>query len=321
MAPLRHAVRLLCAVSLLVVLRASPPAVVLWHGMGDTCCDGLLAVKERIQAVMPGAHVHSVMLGSTLDQDERQGFFGLVDEQLDSICSCLSSDANLTDGFHAVGFSQGGLLLRGLVQRCPGVKVHTLVTMGSPHGGVVEVPGCPATANGLYCGQMRRLLDAGAYNKLIRGSVVQAQYFRDAKKLDLYLEHSAFLADVNNEREEKNEAYAQRLASLKKLVMVRFSNDTTVVPRDSAWFSMQNGDDLIPLRSSQLYSEDWLGLRQLDNEGALVMSEAPGVHMQFSLQWFEDKVIRPYLTEPITAAAAVTLEMLGPDAKSAAAVA
>ena len=175
MAPLQRAVRLLCTASLLAVLRASPPAVVLWHGMGDTCCAGLLEVKERIETVLPGAYVHSVMLGSTLDQDERQGFFGLVDDQIDSVCSLLSADANLSSGFHAVGFSQGGLLLRGLVQRCPDIKVHTLVTMGSPHGGVVEVPGCPASANGIYCAQMRRLLDAGAYNKLIRGSVVQAQ--------------------------------------------------------------------------------------------------------------------------------------------------
>ena len=174
MAPLQRAVRLLCTASLLAVLRASPPAVVLWHGMGDTAA-GLLAVEERIQTVLPGSYVHSVMLGSTLDQDERQGFFGLVDDQIDSVCSLLSADANLSSGFHAVGFSQGGLLLRGLVQRCPGIKVHTLVTMGSPHGGVVEVPGCPASANGIYCAQMRRLLDAGAYNKLIRGSVVQAQ--------------------------------------------------------------------------------------------------------------------------------------------------
>jgi palmitoyl-protein thioesterase len=135
----------------------------------------------------------------------------------------------------------------------------------------------------------------------------------------LYLEHSAFLADINNEREVKNEVYAQRLATLKKLVLVRFSNDTTVVPRDSAWFSMQDGDDLVPLRASQLYAEDWLGLRQLDNAGALVTSEAPGVHMQFSLQWFEDKVIRPYLSESTSSMAQpAALEMPGAVAQSTA---
>ncbi len=36
-----------------------PMPVLLWHGMGDTCCAGLLAVKERIEGVT-GAYVHSI---------------------------------------------------------------------------------------------------------------------------------------------------------------------------------------------------------------------------------------------------------------------
>ncbi len=204
------------------------------------------------------------VLGATPDADERQGFFGRVEDQIDAVCAQLSADAKLR-GRHvnAVGFSQGGLFMRGLAQRCAGVQLHTLVTLGSPHGGVTAVPGCPATANGVWCAQMRKLLEGNVNSKLVRNSVVQAQYFRDSHDIDSFLKFSAFLADINNERAAKNETYKQRLSSLARFVMFRFTNDTTVEPRDSAIFSMQNGDDLVPLQQLPLFTEDWLGLRTL----------------------------------------------------------
>jgi len=203
------------------------------------------------------------VVGPTLDSDQRAGFFGRVNEQVDSVCSSLSAMPELSGGVNAVGFSQGGLFLRGLVQRCPALSVRTLVTMGSPHGGVTAAPGCPAGANGAFCGEMRRLLESGAYSRLVRDSLVQAQYYRDKTDLPAYLQFSGFLADANNERQQKSSSYRTQLSSLQRLVLFRFSNDTTVEPRDSAWFSMQNGDELVPLSQLPLYTEDWLGLRAL----------------------------------------------------------
>jgi len=49
-----------------------------------------------------------------------------------------------------------------------------------------------------------------------------------------YLELSEWLADINNEREEKNKTYATNLSSLEKFVMIRFSEAKTVVPPDSS---------------------------------------------------------------------------------------
>ena len=41
----------------------------------------------------------------------------------------------------------------------------------------------------------------------VQGHVVPAQYFRDMNELEPYLEHSNFLADINNEREQKRGEY------------------------------------------------------------------------------------------------------------------
>lgn len=55
----------------------------------------------------------------------------------------------LRGGFHAVGFSQGGQFMRALVERCDGLNVHTLVTMGAQHQGVINTPGCRWAGNQL----------------------------------------------------------------------------------------------------------------------------------------------------------------------------
>lgn len=41
--------------------------------------------------------------------------------------------------------------------------------------------------------------------------------------------------------------------------------------------------------------EDWLGLRQLRESGRLQFLEAPGRHMQFSLDWFESTILWGHL--------------------------
>lgn len=49
--------------------------------------------------------------------------------------------------------------------------------------------------------------------------------------MDEYLSDNIFLPDINNERAEKNATYAENLASLRRLVLFRFENEYTVVPR------------------------------------------------------------------------------------------
>lgn len=75
-------------------------------------------------------------------------------------------------------------------------------------------------------------------------------------------------------------------------------------PRESSWFGFWDGDTVVPLRQQRLYREDWLGLRALDRAGRLVLDTVPGAaHMQFTLEWFEESVIRRYLAEGAETAA------------------
>lgn len=93
-----------------------------------------------------------------------------------------------------------------------------------------------------------------------------------------------------------------------------------VVPKESAHFGFFNGSRLLALREQPLYSEDWLGLRALDEAGRLLLLHAPGPHMQFSLDWFRQEVLLPYLAVPAQAAADDAAGR-GPEAAGAAAAA
>ncbi|KXZ55785.1 hypothetical protein GPECTOR_2g1335 [Gonium pectorale] len=248
-----------------------------------------------------GVFVHSVATGEGEMGDTLSGFWGDVNDQVARVCSQLRNMTELRGGYNAVGFSQGGQFLRAVAQRCQhtGPRMRTLVTLGAQHQGVMNVPGCrtlPLNSSHGACHLMQKLLGAGAYLPFVRDHVVQAQYFKDPARLAAYLEANPFLPDINNERPgQRNALYATNLGSLERLVLFRFTDDETVVPRDSAWFSFFDGSSLVPLRQQPLYTEDWIGLRSLDGAGRLVMDEVAGAHMQFSISWFRDNVVDRYL--------------------------
>ena len=124
----------------------------------------------------------------------------------------------------------------------------------------------------------------------MQGSLVPAQYFRDPEDLEAYLEHSNFLADINNEREAKNETYKENMKQLESFAMYLFANDTTVVPKETGWFAEVNttSEEVTKLQDRKIYSEDWLGLKALDKAGKLHFNTIDGAHMQFDDEVFEE---------------------------------
>lgn len=89
----------------------------------------------------------------------------------------------------------------------------------------------------------------------VQDSFVQAEYWHDPIKEIDYIYGSYFLADINNER-VFNKNYRENMLKLNNFVLVMFSNDTMVIPKESAWFTFYKpGQDkeIIPLEQSVLY--------------------------------------------------------------------
>merc|ERR1712126_97458 len=279
----------------------SPTPIVLWHGMGDSCCNPISMgnIKKFLEEEIPSVYVHSIMIGSNIIVDMESGFFRDTNRQIREVCEMIAEDPELQDGYNAIGFSQGGQFLRAVAQRCPSPPMKNLVTVGAQHQRVFGFPLCPGEMNH-FCDIARDLLNYGAYTDLVQGILVQAQYWHDPLDVDLYVEKSQFIAEINNEKDVKNMTYAENLASLENFVMVKHNQDGMVEPRESEHFEFYTpgqSDVILPLRESPIYVEDRIGLKALDESGRLHFLDVEGDHLQFTRQWFIDNIINFSLAE------------------------
>ncbi|KAF8502206.1 Alpha/Beta hydrolase protein [Russula emetica] len=211
---------------------------------------------------------------------------------------------SLSDGFDAIGFSQGGQFLRAYIERYNDPPIRNLITFGSQHMGISDTPSCKPYD--LPCNLARNALRAGAYSEWAQQNLVQAQYYRDTAQFERYLESNYFLTYINNEQPapHKNETYAANLGQLDALVLVLFAQDRTVIPKESSWFGSypaipalereeeEDGGEkaIVPMREQPLYVEDWIGLRTLDESGRVVLVSCNAEHMRLSFECWQPLV-------------------------------
>jgi len=279
--------------------KATPVPVVLWHGWGDTAeGQGMIYYEGLLKDNIDGVYVHRIKIGGSNFVDDLSGTFGDTNRQISEVCEMMANDPELQDGYNAVGFSQGGQFLRAVAQRCPNPPMKNLVTFGAQHQGVFGIPNICGEMNFL-CDIVRNLLIFGArlglvwFVQLIN---VQAQYWHDPLHFDTYVKKSKFIAEINNEKSKKIASYAINLSKLENFVMVKYSSDALVVPRESQHFEFYvpgQADVILPLRESPIYVEDRIGLKSLDEAGKLHFFEVEGGHVDptSTTQWFVDNIM------------------------------
>ncbi|EDU47984.1 palmitoyl-protein thioesterase 1 precursor [Pyrenophora tritici-repentis] len=275
---------------------SKPLPLLIWHGLGDNYqADGLRSVGELANETNPGTYVYYIHIDEDAGSDRTATFLGNVTEQIAKVCDDIAEHEVLSKApaLNALGFSQGGQFLRGMIERCgERVKVKNLVTFGSQHNGIAKYQICKD--GDWLCKGYIGLLKANTWGTWVQGHLVPAQYFKatdetTGEPTDEYLESSNFLADINNERVLKNVTYAKNLAALDNFVMYVFEDDTTVIPKESGWFAYTNttSNEVTDLRDRDIYKEDWIGLKKLDQKGGLHFKTTKGGHMDLG-----DKVLK-----------------------------
>ncbi|GAA96938.1 uncharacterized protein L969DRAFT_19811 [Mixia osmundae IAM 14324] len=299
---------------------ASSLPVVVWHGLGDRFdAKGLTSLADYFRESVPDLFVYFVRLSDDGSQDAKSSFFGNAAVQVAQVAQDLRSQPELARGFHGIGFSQGGVLLRAYAEVFNDPPVKNLITLGSPHMGVSELP--PCRPGDLVCRASEWALRAGVYTDYAQTSVVPAQYFRNQDDIAPYLRKNLWLRLINNERwgdgqvggsedyldehesegadeSERNATYADNLASLSNLVLIRFTKDITVIPAASTQFGLLNLTSeqglSIPMHSLPIYKRDYIGLRRLDQAGKIQFESCVGAHMEIDqacldlmLHWIE----------------------------------
>jgi len=276
---------------------------VIWHGIADNY-EGDWGIMDLLKKFIPDIYVKSICIGDDIEnvskcralEDTKNSIYGNASAQIEYACEIVRKDEHLANGFNLFGISQGGLLSRGLVQRCPVAKVKNYISFGGPQQGVNSIPHCdPEGPNGNVCEDLRRLLDAGAYRPRLQNSIVAAQYWHDPLHDDIYRNQSIFLPYLNMENGVISEE-VDRIKSLESMVLIRFNQDTVVIPRDSEWFGFYElGQDLMTLPVQELPVWENLGLKYLHDQGRLHFVARDGDHLYYTEEWFEETLLPFFL--------------------------
>ena len=150
--------------------------------------------------------------------------------------------------------------------------------------GVNGIPHC--LYNSYFCTLLNKFVgNYLVYNSLVQHLVGPAGYYRDAFNIDKYDQANTFLAELNNEHTIDLQSKA-RFQSLDKCILIKFEQDTMIIPRETAWFqSFKQGTVIVqPMEDTRLYKEDLIGLKALHQQNKVYKYMAKGDHLQITKQ-------------------------------------
>lgn len=277
--------RLLFILILFQYIYSLPIAV--FHGINDNCGGWMQNWTNYIgkktnsyaKCIESGENLHSVLTG--------------IKSQGETACNIINSTFH--EDFIIVGFSQGGLIARYILEMCNlKGKVVKLITVGTPHMGV-EKMNCDNYK--FLCSSVNFIIPYIANFLPLYYFIAPAGYIRSPKLENFYKKHNKFIAVLNNEsiRNDYNkESNKQKILQLKKLVLIKFKNDDMIYPRESAWFEKYDENYKVEeLINSEFYTKDYLGLKMLNENNRLRMYEFRGKHMQL----FKDEIDKYVINE------------------------
>jgi len=251
--------------------------VAIFHGIGDSCSNPHLdELAKYLSRNINGVYSKCIETGGAADD-----WFTSFVSQAEKGCQQIANDPNFQGDFSIVGISQGALLGRYIIQTCQMKgRVKRYVSIGGPHMGVGKFPRCD---NGIFCYLVNKLVYSAIYTSYVQNHIGPAGYFKNIHNYHKFLEASSFLAELNNEKLEKNEEYKQRFTLLEKVVLIKFSKDTMILPKETAWFQFYDENNVvIDLSASEFYQSDFIGLRKLNEEQKIHFVELQGNHLHFN---------------------------------------
>jgi len=257
------------------------PAV-LMHGIGASN-DTMIHVESVLHSLFPGIYILAIQMGN-----------GFVDSimwnmnyQVETMCNIIASDPNLKHGFNLMGFSQGGLITRGFVERCNYPPVYNYISWVSPQGGQFGVPNVD---NGTFNELLTDIADCCVYQRWAQNYISVPGYWRDPYAEEAFIEGSLFLADISNFKDTKNETYKQNLLSLQNMLISFSAVDETLVPKETGWFEFfapNTTDTIIPLEDTPFWQEDFIGLKALNESNRLHKFITSCAHGDYSSSCFD----------------------------------
>lgn len=123
---------------------------------------------------------------------------------------------------------------------------------------------------------------------------------RSRAELSIELSSFSLMTSLSQNNEVSyNSTYADNLSKLENFVMIQFDKDITVQPKQSSWFASYplynstNGtsaghknpaEETVPLRQSDIYTKERLGLKAMDERKGLKMLRKSKVFSSFRIE-------------------------------------
>ncbi|CAH1645147.1 unnamed protein product [Spodoptera littoralis] len=262
--------------------------VVLIHGV-MTGSASMELIKLRIEEQHPGTIVYNV---------NRFESWSSLETMWHQVLEIGMDIANISsrhpDGINLIGYSQGGLIARGIVETFPNVSVSTFISLSSPQAGQYGAGFLHLVFPGLVKDTVYELF----YSRVGQHTSV-GNYWNDPYHQSLYESYSVYLPYINNHLPSAKSAdFKKNLLRLKRLVLIGGPDDNVITPWQSSQFGYYDANEtIIEMKAQDIYVEDKIGLRTLDETGRLHVVTVPGVnhfnwHMNMSIV---DDFLLPYL--------------------------
>ncbi|KRT83616.1 hydrolase [Oryctes borbonicus] len=206
----------------------------------------------------------------------------------------VNISAKHPEGIHLLGYSQGALIARVIVQAFPTLKIRNLISLSGPQAGqygtaflhIIFPELALKTAYELFYSYVGQHTSVG-------------NYWNDPYHQDLFYKYSQFLPYINNALlSNRSEEFKEGLANLNKLVLIGGPDDNVITPWESSQFGYYNENvTVINMRDRDIYTNDLIGLKTLDKQKKLDVITVSGID-HFS--WHKnvtvvDEYILPYL--------------------------
>lgn len=271
---------------------STPLPFIVLHGIGDACVNPGLTTFTLLLEEMTGATGFCIEIGNGMVDS----FFMRLDKQADVVCQQVRNISELQHGYNMVGLSQGNVIGRAVIEWCDDAPpVNNFISIGGPHAGIAAVPLCKVL---FVCKLVDAVIRLGVYSSYVQNNLAPTGYVKIPTDLDAYYSGCLFLPRLNNELpESRNATYKERFSSLNHLVLIAFDKDEVLFPSNTAWFGFYAPNDfktLLDAEETDLYKEDWIGLKALDDAKRVSYVTFPGSHLVFSEDEMLESIV-PYL--------------------------
>ena len=228
--------------------------------------------------------------------------------QIKDILPRVKTIAAQYDKVIAVGFSQGGLVWRGMIEEWDDHNVDAFISIASPQHGIYGNPPMSDRIIPFFDRWSRTTIYKYIFTTFAQGFSI-LNYYMDLTHYDQYLESVPFFTTLNNEVGEaaEKERKKKNFTALNKLVLIGGKNEDIIDPWQSTLFGFYTDKgfhgEVVPMEQTRLYLDDLFGLKTLHERGAVLRCRYDGLtHLQFRdhkgmLHACVFPALDPYITE------------------------